>query len=105
VRPDPTELLTRFRALAGEHALLATVKHFLQLFGGPQASSQLPTPQEAFSSYCISRQIHAQGGSRLMPVLELINHANGGAPESAASVLCGTGQPGRSPTQIQENAP
>ncbi|RFO96617.1 hypothetical protein DIC66_11355 [Rhodoferax lacus] len=61
-------------------ALPDRLKHFLQIFGCTDDLGQPPTPQQAFAAYCISRQIRVQGSSRLMPVLELINHADTGAP-------------------------
>lgn len=61
-------------------ALPASLKNFLQIFGCTDDLSRPPTPQEALNSYCISRQISVNGDSILMPVLELINHANDGAP-------------------------
>jgi hypothetical protein len=61
-------------------ALPDTLKNFLQIFGFSDDLQHVPTPLEAFKTYCISRQILVNGESRLMPVLELINHAQEGAP-------------------------
>jgi hypothetical protein len=61
-------------------ALPDRLKGFLRLWGFADALNRAPAPLEVFQSYCISRQIRFQGASRLMPVLELINHAHDGAP-------------------------
>ena len=61
-------------------ALPEALRPFLSLLGGRAASAQAPTPEQAFETHCISRQIAVNGHSRLMPVLELINHAPDGAP-------------------------
>lgn len=61
-------------------ALPDAVKTFLLILGCPDDLSLPHTPQEAFKRHCISRQINVNGYSRLMPVMELINHADEGAP-------------------------
>lgn len=60
--------------------LPAVLQNFLRLMGGPELVHHAPTPAEAFQAHCISRQISVNGVSKLMPVLELINHAPDGSP-------------------------
>ncbi len=74
-------------------ALPDSVKTFLQIFGGKDDMSRQLTPAQAFEQHCISRQISVNGVSKLMPVLELINHADEGAPYLIAQdgvILFGT---------------
>lgn len=61
-------------------ALPDSVKTFLQIFGCRDDLNRQLTPADAFERHCISRQISVNGVSKLMPVLELINHADEGAP-------------------------
>lgn len=61
-------------------ALPDSVKAFLHIFGCQDDLSRQLMPPEAFRHHCISRQISVSGTSRLMPVLELINHASSGEP-------------------------
>lgn len=61
-------------------ALPARLAPFLQILGYTDDRSRHLTPSEAFKNHCISRQISVNGVSKLMPLLELINHANDGEP-------------------------
>lgn len=61
-------------------ALSASLKTFLQILGCRDDLSLQLSPREAFNSHCISRQISVKGVSMLMPMLELVNHSDEGAP-------------------------
>jgi hypothetical protein len=61
-------------------ALSDSLKTFLQILGCRDDLSLQLTPREAFHRHCISRQISVQGVSMLMPMLELANHSDEGAP-------------------------
>lgn len=61
-------------------ALPDSLKTFLQILGCQDDLSLQLSPREAFNSHCISRQISVKGVSRLMPMLELANHSDKGAP-------------------------
>jgi len=61
-------------------ALSDSLKSFLQILGYQDDLSLQLAPREAFNNYCISRQISVKGASRLMPMVELANHSDEGAP-------------------------
>lgn len=78
-------------------ALPATLQPYLALLGGQPDTGRPPTPEQAFQAHCVSRQIGVEGRSRLMPVLELINHA----PDGAAYVVDqGIGLSGRFTNEV-----
>ncbi len=64
----------------GVCSLPDSLKAFLQILGCQDDLSLQLGLREAFNRHCISRQISVNGGSRLMPVLELVNHSDEGAP-------------------------
>lgn len=61
-------------------SLPASVKNFLLILGCADDFNGQPTLADGFKAHCGSRQISVESSSKLMPVLELINHASDGSP-------------------------
>jgi hypothetical protein len=61
-------------------ALPPQLKNFLHVLGGAEELKQKPTAKYCLHKYFIARQIGFKSGSRLMPMVELINHAPDGLP-------------------------
>jgi hypothetical protein len=61
-------------------ALPPQLKNFLHILGGAEELRQKPTAKYCLQKYFIARQIGFKSGSRLMPMVELINHAPDGLP-------------------------
>ncbi len=70
-------------------ALPDALKQYLQILGCQDDLSRPLTPGEAFQLHCRSRQILVNGLSRLMPMLELVNHADEGVPYEVSSAGVG----------------
>jgi len=61
-------------------ALPPQLKNFLHVLGGAEELRQKPTAKYCLQKYFIARQIGFKSGSRLMPMVELINHDPDGLP-------------------------
>ena len=61
-------------------ALPPQLKNFLHILGGAEELKQKPTAKYCLQKYFIARQIGFKSESRLMPMVELINHAPDGLP-------------------------
>lgn len=60
--------------------LPAQLKNFLHILGGAEELKKKPTANYCLQKYFVARQIGHKSGSRLMPMVELINHAPDGLP-------------------------
>jgi len=59
-------------------ALPKNLKQYLLLFGWKRTDFDKKSNKELLNDYFISRQIRIKNESRLMPIIELINHSNSG---------------------------